>query len=95
MNSINQGSKYKRKLTREIINKQIKHEASDFPTVSFICLPISIIFLFVSFHLFSLFFFQSQFKECEWIMQTNKQHYPFTNIYANIYIFLPGSGLKQ
>lgn len=56
MNSINQGSKYKRKLTREIINKQIKHKPCDFPTVSFICLPISIIF-YLLLNVLSPFFF--------------------------------------
>lgn len=49
MNSINKASKYKRKLTREIINKQIKHKPSDFPSVSFFCLLISIVFYLLSY----------------------------------------------
>lgn len=42
MNSINKASKYKRKLTREIITKHIKRKP-DFPSVSFLCLPVSIV----------------------------------------------------
>ncbi len=55
MNSINKASKYKKKLTTEIINKQIKHKPFDFPSVSFFCLLISIVFYLFSYHL-SLFF---------------------------------------
>lgn len=56
MNSINKTSKYKKKLTREIINKQIKkkHKPFDFPSVSLLCLPISIVFHLLS-YLLSLF----------------------------------------
>lgn len=57
MNSINKASKYKRILTREIINKPIKHKPSDFPSVSFFCLHISIVFCFLSFFSLSFFIF--------------------------------------
>lgn len=59
MNSINKEPKYKQKWTREIINKVIKHRQSDFPSVSFFSLVISIVFYLVSLllSLFFLFFF--------------------------------------